>query len=301
MSAASTSVVPLWCLLSGSCLIAELLRAFAASPTVGVGQPVSQTSLPSKAFSDTFTSGLPPSFQSRVVGVGQPLRNPPEPLPDVRCADARSAEINRPAGVVRVFQVSLYKVEPEKAVSPSNLFTKDGCRSALADEMVPRGPQVALVSKPASFACRAERLAGAGAGPDGTVVWPSGEAERVAPDADAGEEMALPVTGKLGWNDIQHIPLVDVAGRDGPDADQFAQPCRRERIVFIVIRGHHSGIGHRAVATCGSLSADILTQQALSKPTDLLSGIHLTLPIGTTSVHRMVMRTLDWCVDIQSQ
>jgi hypothetical protein len=65
----------------------------------------------------------------------------------MRRTDARSAEIDRPAGVARVFQVSVYKVEPSEAVFRRNLFTKDNVRSALADEVVKRGPQVPLISK----------------------------------------------------------------------------------------------------------------------------------------------------------
>jgi hypothetical protein len=75
-------------------------------------------------------------------------------LPDVRSADARSAEIERPAGVTRSFQVSLNKVEPSEASLGRNLLSKDHARSALADEPEPSGPEVALVVKPAAFACR---------------------------------------------------------------------------------------------------------------------------------------------------
>jgi hypothetical protein len=55
-------------------------------------------------------------------------------------ADARSAEINRPAGVARSFQVSLYKVEPAEAVLARNLLAKDDWRAALADEVVESRP-----------------------------------------------------------------------------------------------------------------------------------------------------------------
>ena len=84
------------------------------------------------------------SFEPRewscAVGVFQPFSNPPEPLSDVGRADARSAEIDRPAGVARSFQVSLYKVEPSEAVLACNLLTKHDVRAALADEMVESGP-----------------------------------------------------------------------------------------------------------------------------------------------------------------
>jgi hypothetical protein len=63
---------------------------------------------------------------------------------------------------------------------------------------------VPLVSKPASFARRAERLAGAGTGPHGSVVWPSGKAQGKRPSADAGEEMALDVSGEVGGSNIDN-------------------------------------------------------------------------------------------------
>jgi hypothetical protein len=127
---------------------------------VGVGHPArTATSLSGLAFVPHRSSGAP--FQSRAAGVGHPagVCHPIESLSDVRCADARSAEIERPDGVVRCFQISLYKVDPSKAVLACNLLAKDDARAALADEVVKRGPKVPLVSKPFSFACRAERLA----------------------------------------------------------------------------------------------------------------------------------------------
>lgn len=59
-----------------------------------------------------------------------------------------------------------------------------------------------LVSDPASFARRAERLAWAGAGPDRPVIRPSGEAEGVGPDPDPSEEIALGEAGEVARLDI---------------------------------------------------------------------------------------------------
>jgi hypothetical protein len=59
-----------------------------------------------------------------------------------------------------------------------------------------------LVSKPASFACRAERLAWARAGPDFAIVGPPGEPEREGPDSNAGKEVALSKSSKVAWRDI---------------------------------------------------------------------------------------------------
>jgi hypothetical protein len=117
----------------------------------------------------------PPFGPSCVQGIGHPV----EPLSDVRRADARSAEIGSPCGVARGFQVSAYKVEPLKAVFARNLLAKDDWRAALADEPVERGPKVPLVSKPSTFASRGEGLAGAGAGPDGSIVGPACQAQSV--------------------------------------------------------------------------------------------------------------------------
>jgi hypothetical protein len=54
----------------------------------------------------------------------------------VRRTEARSAGIDRPDGVSRTFQVSLYKVEPSKSVFARNLFAKDRDRAALTDEVM---------------------------------------------------------------------------------------------------------------------------------------------------------------------
>lgn len=71
-----------------------------------------------------------------------------------------------------------------------------------------------LVSKPIAFACRAERLTRAAGSPDWPVVWPSGAAQGVAPDADAGEEMALSESFKVVGSYIFDAPFVYDAGRD---------------------------------------------------------------------------------------
>jgi len=93
----------------------------------------------------------------------------------VRRTDARSAEIERPAGVARAFQVSLYKVEPTEAVFACNLLAKDWdrFRFSVLDEVEPVWPEVPLVSKPASFACRAERLARTASRPYRPIIRPT--------------------------------------------------------------------------------------------------------------------------------
>jgi hypothetical protein len=138
------------------------------------------------------------------LGVCQPLSNKPEALADVRCADARSAHICRPDGVARCFHVTAYSVEPSEAVLARNLLSKDDWRTALADEPVELGPEVALVGKSCSFSGGAEGLTRARAGPDGSVVGPSCETEGIGPDADPGEEVALREFAKIVGSNIDN-------------------------------------------------------------------------------------------------
>jgi hypothetical protein len=79
----------------------------------------------------------------------------------VRRPDARSAGIRSPAGVDLSFQVSTNNVEPAEASRARNLLAKDDCRAALADELEPDGPEVAIVVEAASATGGAEGLAGA--------------------------------------------------------------------------------------------------------------------------------------------
>jgi hypothetical protein len=163
----------------------------------------------------------------------------------VRGAEARSAQISRPEGVARSFHVSLYKVEPVEAVIACNLFAKDDWRRALADEVVECGPKMPLVSKPFSFACRAERLTGAASCPHGPVVVPSGKSQAIGPDADSGEEMALGVAAEVGGLEVSDVIFDHVSRCDGVSLDEFAQPRGRERVDLVVEDGGQTvEVGH---------------------------------------------------------
>jgi hypothetical protein len=280
---------------AGSLLILPPLALDAS----GVGHDASTACLPSRAFVGTSASWHAPSFQSLAAGVAHeasvaaipsvspnplfPCRarhssrlashvesvsfcgpafgvgHPVQPLPDVRSADARSAEIDRPEGVSRRLHVSPNKVEPVERGSGRDLLAKDDPRAALADEMEPRRPQMPLVSKPRSAACRAERLARAGAGPDGSVIGPTGVSQGVGPDADPCEEMALSVSKKLDWYNIADIPLIHVSGSDQVSPDQFPEPCGGTRVVLVVVGCHATSFRliaafHAALACAVTLS-----------------------------------------------
>ena len=130
-----------------------------------------------------------------LLGVGHPVVS----VADVRRTDARRRERDTPKGVTQGFQVSVYKVDPRLDSFARNLLSKDDCRAALFDEMLEGRPEVPLVIKPSTFACRAERLARTGAGPNRSIVRPTRTSQGKAPNANAGEEMALGKTGEVSW------------------------------------------------------------------------------------------------------
>ena len=162
----------------------------------------------------------PAPVVAAAVGVGHPIK----PVSDVRRTDARRRERDRPEGVTQGFQVSVYKVDPRIAVFARNLLSKDDCRAALFDEVLEGWPQMPLVIKPSSFACRAERLARTGTSPNRSVVCPAGRSQGMGPDANAGEKVALRETAQVARVDIFDTPFIHIAGRDMAGFNQVAQP-----------------------------------------------------------------------------
>jgi len=126
------------------------------SRAAAVGQPESATTAAKSGPLLRIASRMPPSVErtplsaSALVGVGHPV----QPVSDVRSTDARSRERDRPKGVVQDFQVIVNKVEPRFCTLVRNLLSKEDWRAALADEVVPSGPQMPLISQPAALACR---------------------------------------------------------------------------------------------------------------------------------------------------
>jgi hypothetical protein len=76
---------------------------------------------------------------SCTVGVDE-CAKPEQPLPPVRRADARSAQIGCPAGISQLFQVKANSGEPFTSILARNLLSKHRCRAALGDEVVKSGP-----------------------------------------------------------------------------------------------------------------------------------------------------------------
>jgi hypothetical protein len=146
----------------------------------------------------------------------------------VRRTDARRRERDRCEGVTQGFQVSAYKVDPRVCVLARNLLAKKDWSAALllaapfsvrTDEVVEVRPEVPLVSKPSAFACRAERLARTGTGPNRSVIWPSGGTKRKRPATDAGKEVALDESLQVGGVNIFDTPGVYLARRNQACSD----------------------------------------------------------------------------------
>jgi hypothetical protein len=168
------------------------------------------------------------------IGVG----HEPNPLPDVWRACAVCAKYGSPDGVTFCFQVCRNQIEPTSPNRCFNLFSKDRCRDALADKSAPFEPQMPLIVSASALSGNAKWLTGARTRPDGPIIGPACEAQRVAPSPDSGEEMALGKSHKVIWLDIYDAPGIDHARRNRPGTDQVFQPFRGVWIIFVII-GYH--------------------------------------------------------------
>lgn len=168
------------------------------------------------------------------VGVCHPVGS----VSDVRSTDARRRKRHGPEGVRHGFQVSLYKVDPSICVLACYLLSKDDWRLALGDEPMEVWPEVARVIKPSALACRGERLARTGTGPNRSIIWPAGAAKGEGPNADTGEEVALGVGLEIIGVYVLDRAFIDIARRDVPGGDEVAQPLGGVGVVFVVVGGH---------------------------------------------------------------
>lgn len=102
------------------------------------------------------------------------------------------------------------------------------------------GPEMTRVFFREALPRITEGLAGAAPGPDRTVIRPSGEAERVGPPADAGEEMGLVVPLQILGLDVHDAALVNIAISDVSGVNEVAKPGGGVGVKFIVVRPHAS-------------------------------------------------------------
>lgn len=157
----------------------------------------------------------------------------------MRRPEARSAQIDRPDGVIRSFQVRVNSVEPSKSVLGRNLFAKHNDRADGLDEPEELGPEVTVVRGARSFPGRAEGLAGAGAGPNRSSVVPTCASQGVAPDTDPGEEMALDVSPEVVRINVTDASLIYVPRRDVAGRDEVPQPLGGIGINLVVVSAIH--------------------------------------------------------------
>lgn len=100
------------------------------------------------------------------------------------------------------------------------------------------GPQMPLVSKPNSRACRAERLAGARACPNWAIVRPPSSAQGKGPDADSREEMALSEASQVVGQHVFDRSFINNTWGDVARFNKVAQPLGSVRIELVVVSGH---------------------------------------------------------------
>ena len=166
--------------------------------------------------------------------MGHPIKT----LPLVRGSEARSAEIDRPAGVSRVIQVRLNNVEPSERVIVCNLFAKEDVRATLLDELGPDRPEMALVGEALAEPRDAERLTRAAPRPDLAIVGPACGAKGVGPDADTGEEVTLVILSEVRGFDFDDAAFIHVSFCDVSGLDEIPQPLRRVRLDLVVVGAH---------------------------------------------------------------
>jgi hypothetical protein len=67
-----------------------------------------------------------------------------------------------------------------------------------------------------------ETLAGAAASPHGKIIWPSSLTQGVTPDADAREEVVLPVAFEIVCGDFRDRAFIDISPANKIRGDQLS-------------------------------------------------------------------------------
>lgn len=179
------------------------------------------------------------SLPSRAAGVGHPV----EPAALVVRSNGISSQHGRRAGVTVALKVQRCAIPPSPLNAACNLFAKDCWRAQLSDEGSKGRPNVSFIARALRAAMTdasdAVGLAGDAAGPRRALVRPSGDPERSGPSADAGEEMALPVSSEVVGVNKSNVPFIDIARRYVPRRDEIAEPLRGVGVDFVVVRTGH--------------------------------------------------------------
>jgi hypothetical protein len=102
---------------------------------------------------------------------------------------------------------------------------------------VKSGPEVSFVGMTFPLSRARKRLTRTGAGPNRSVIGPSGQSERVAPSGNAGEEVTLPISFKVLGGYVENAAVIDMTGGDQARLDQVAQPVGCKPIIFVIVGG----------------------------------------------------------------
>jgi hypothetical protein len=175
-----------------------------------------------------------------IATLGKSAGHEPKPGSDVGRPDTASWQYGRPAGVPLAFQISENNVEPAPSNCRLNLLSKHDCRTPDGDERKPLRPQVAFVIARLAFAGGREGLAGAGTGPNRSVVGPSGEPEGDGPPSDPGEEVTLSITAEIICGYVLYVSLIHIPARNLALSDEISEPLRGIGVVLVVVGGHFS-------------------------------------------------------------
>jgi hypothetical protein len=161
-----------------------------------------------------------------------------KPLPDVRRADARSAQIGGPDRISQRLQVSANSGEPLAAKTTRNLFSKECWRTALGENSEEMRPEVPIIGKSLLASGAGERLARAGARIDRTIVRPTGEPQGIRPAADSREPVPLAESTHFACRDLLNRSFIYLSVRDQSVAYQVSEPLGCEGVDFVVVRRH---------------------------------------------------------------
>jgi hypothetical protein len=118
------------------------------------------------------------------------------------------------------------------------LLANDDRRPEGCDQAVHLGPEVPFICGPCSLAGDRERLAGAGASPEGSVVGPASKSSCMAPPAETREEVNLGKPSEIFGSDIYDAPLIHDAIGNVASGDQVTQPGGGVGVDLVVIGGH---------------------------------------------------------------
>jgi hypothetical protein len=94
---------------------------------------------------------------------------------------------------------------------------------------------VALVGKGFALPGGAERLAGATARPNRSVVGPASHSKSERPPADAGEEVVLRVTPEIIRGNVTYVSLIHIPRRNAAFSNEISQPLRGVKVILVVI------------------------------------------------------------------